>query len=636
MALFGSTKKASTKSKSIRPIVLRTQNVAKELMNLAKSNKVELSTLDFNVLEIDTYTRVTKNNAEVEWEEVDKDRLHEIDDATAILNPYFEIKQMYEIEVFTKKSNDMFNDFYSGVGANASKCKVYLSIKAGSKIKHNEKFEERFLEYINKSKIRAGILVHIFDDMLPEFISRASAQAKVDGELSYANKETVLISSAYEPTPTIDDELILHFDKDNNENVAETEKVDYSQRGFIKAVMENDLLIEYIKPKIGKAGRNCRGEFMEPKEPDVENAVTFNIDDTIEEKDTDATIEYRAKESGYIAFDGTTYQIKSDMDVDDISFKSTGSITAGIDSDVVLNVKENDPEKDAIGSGMEVAVKEIDIVGNVGSNAKVHARRINIEGQTHQSAEIKADELTINVHKGLALGKNISITRLESGIVKGKQINISQATGGVINAREVEIGLCASHVKVTASKKIEIQKLQGSENIFTIDPLINKEKQEGLGENQSEIKELEEAVKSIEKEVKKYETLVKNNTSTFNDVKRRLVHYKKNGIKMPSSFVTRYKQFKKIAEHLESIKNELAVKKDKLALLTTQTASFQDSIFDARVINRDRWIGHNEIIFRLIDPPQELSFSPKEGSPEKIFAIVEVEDGEFEIQSVSE
>jgi len=634
MALFGSDKKSEPVSKKIRPTILRTQHVAKELMSLAKANKVPVNTLDFNLLEVETYTRVTKDGAEVDWEEVEEDRLNEIDDATAILNPHFELKQMYEIEVFSKDNNNIFENFHAAIGANATKCKVYLSIKANSTLTISDKFEEQFLNYINKSKIRAGILINIFDEMLGEFISRTTAHAKVDGKVIYKNNDTVLIANAYEPTPTINDELILHFDKDSN--VSETEKVDYSQRGFIKSVMEGDLLIEYIKPKLGKAGRNCRGEFMEPKEPKENDTPSFSVDDTIEEIDNKDNIEYKAKQSGYIELEGTTYSIKSDMDIDSIDFKSTGSITAGVDSDVVLNVKENNPEKDAIGTGMIVEVKEIDIDGNVGSNAKIHAKRANVQGQTHQSSELKADDLIIHVHKGLAIGGNVTVTRLESGIIKGMMVDVSQATGGDISAKEIEIALCGSHVKATASKRIEIQKLQGSENVFTIDPLVQKDKQKGLGENQDHIKELELDVKEINREVQKYAKIVKSNTAAFNDVKRRLVHYKKNGIKMPASFVSKFKQFKKIVEHLETIEKEAAVKNDKLQLLTTKTASFQDNIFDARIINRDRWVGHNEIVFKLVDPPLELMFSPPEGSPELIFAIVEAEDGEYEIQAVSE
>ena len=105
---------------------------------------------------------------------------------------------------------------------------------------------------------------------------------------------------------------------------------------------------------------------------------------------------------------------------------------------------------------------------------------------------------------------------------------------------------------------------------------------------------------------------------------------------MPSSFVNKYKQFKMIGEHLESIKQECTLKEDRLLLLTTKTASFQDNIFDARIINRDRWVGYNEIKFKLIDPPLELIYKPLEESQDKIFGLVEVDDGEFAICPVSE
>jgi hypothetical protein len=119
-------------------------------------------------------------------------------------------------------------------------------------------------------------------------------------------------------------------------------------------------------------------------------------------------------------------------------------------------------------------------------------------------------------------------------------------------------------------------------------------------------------------------------------VKKRLVNYKKNGIKMPASFVAQYKQFQDMQTKYKEMQSDHTVKKEKLTLLTTKTASFQDNILDARIINRDRWIGFNEIRFNLIDPKVELVYKPQEGSSEKIFGIVEVEEGEYEIRSLKE
>ena len=634
MGLFDSNEKTEQKSKTIHPVVVKTQNVAKEILEVAKKNGVNPSSLDFDILEVVTYTRVNKEKEDSEWEEITAAVLHKLDDVTAILNKNFQMKQIYEIEIYTKNENSLFTKFSTAIGANATKCKIYLSIKAGSEISSSPKFETDFLNYINKGKIRAGILVDIFDEMLKDVISKVSAKVKLDKSVKYEKNETLLIADAYEPAPTIDDAFLVHYDKKNK--TVPDGRVDYADRGFIHSVAEGELLMEYTKPKKGKPGRNCRGEFLEALDPVVKNAPTFGINDTIEIKEDKDKIAYYAKVSGYVNFEANVYQIKSDIDVGKVTFRTTGSISAGLESDVSLSVKENDYIKDAVGTGMEIEVTEIDIKGNVGPSAKVHAKRATIEGQTHGTSLVRADDLTINIHKGTAIGDNVKITRLEHGSVEGKKIEIAQAVGGSVRGREIYVELCSSHVKLTASKTIQIHKLQGSENVFTIDILLQKDKDNQANENQEEIEEFKKSLSEMKKEIAKYEKLVKDSQAAFNEIKQRLIHYKKNGIQMPAAFVTKYKQFQKTQEYLENIKKEYSVKNDKFLLLTNRRASFQNTIFDARIINKDRWVGHNEIIFKLIDPPIQLSYKPQDGSLDKIFAVVENDDGEYEIRAVRE
>ena len=634
MALFGSSKKETKKLQRVKPTVVKTQNVAKELINIAKSYEVKVETLDFNLLEVKTYTRMNDGTKETEWERVAEESLYELDDESALLNPYFQIKQTYEIEIFSpsKETRIPCPDLKVAVGANASKCKVYFSITEGSKIEYIPTLDEDLKNLINKRKIRAGILINIFDEMVKDVVSKITAQARVEEKIEYSKVKTMLIAEGFEPTATTNDAVILHYE--NHAEVDDNKKVDYASRGFIQSVKKDELLIEYIKPKIGISGRNCRGEFMKPSEPIVENEVTFKVDDTINVIETDESIEYRANENGYIAFEDNTYLIKTDMDIGEVSFRTTGSINSGVDSDVSLNVKEADAIKDAIGTGMSVEVSEIDIEGNVGSNAHVVALRATVAGQTHKTATVKADKLDINIHKGKAYGKHIKITRLEHGEVDGDIVEITQALGGQIRAKEVDIEICASHVKVTSSKRIEIKKLQGSENTFTIDPLLKNELQKELNDNKDTIKELKNEVRDIKKEVARYTQLIKEGTPAFIEIKKRLVHYKKSGVKLPSSFVKKYKQFTQMQEHLKGIKEEYSVKSDHLNLQTTRTASFQDNILDARVINRDRWVGYNEIRFKLVEPPIELIHRPAEGSKDMIFGLVDIGDGEFEIQAL--
>jgi len=635
MSLFGSKEKKQT-SKVVRRTVVRTQNVAKELQAIAKSYEVRVDTLDFNILDVQTYIRINNGSNETEWESIKNKDLYELDDETALLNPHFQIKQTYEIEIFSisVETPKPCPNLKIAVGANASKCKVYLSIQEGSSVSKNTTLEDDLLSIINKKKIRAGILINIFDEMVSNVVSKIAAQAKVLGKVEFKEAKTILIAEGFEPTVTTNDKLILHYEK--SDATDENKKIDYSSRGFIQNVKKDELLIEYIKPRHGVPGRNCRGEFLEPTEPVIANEVTFNIDSTIKEVDTEESVEYRANENGYIAFNDNTYTIKTDMDVGEISFKTTGSINSGVDSDVSLNVSETDLEKDAIGTGMSVEVSELDIDGNVGSNARVVALRATVAGQTHKTAIIKADELDINIHKGKAYGKNIKITRLEHGEIDGDIVEVAQALGGQIRAKEISMEICASHVHATASKRIEIQKLQGSENIFTIDPVLKKDAVAGLHDNQETIKKIENSVREIGKEIERYTKLIEDGTPAFIKIKKHLLHYKKNGVKLPASFVGKYKQFTSMQEHLKEIQREYEVKNNQLTLQTTRTVSFQDNIMDARIINRDRWIGYNEIRFQLVDPPLELVYKPAEGSQDKVFGLVEVGDGEFVIEAVSE
>ena len=636
MALFETESKPKAKTKSkVRPTVVRTQNVAQELQKIAQSYNLKVDELDFNLLEFQTYTRLTDGSKDTEWEEITADELHELDEETALLNPLFQVKQMYEIEIFSKNlSNPPYKSFKLAVGANATKCKVYLSILDGAKVKYKDTFETDLFNMIKKKKIKAGILVGIFDEMLFDAVTKIVAHVRVEENAVYDRNETYLIAKSYEPTPTINDELILHYDK--RAVTDEKEKIDYASRDFITSVEEGDILIEYIKAKEGKPGRNCRGEYINPNVPVSENEPKFQIDDTIKIVESDDRIDYIANSNGYITLENSQYTIKTDVDIGEISFKTTGSISAGLDSDVSISVKETDVVKDAIGIGMEVEVTEIDVDGNVGSNAKVFAIRASVSGQTHQSSTVRADKLNINVHKGTAYGKTIHITRLEHGTVDGDTVDIGQATGGDIRAKEINIGICSSHVNATASRMIEIKSMQGSENVFTIDPLIKRSAQKSLDENKNDTNSLEDELKSIKKEMQKYNQLIQDGMSSFVDLKKRLIHYKKSGVKLPGSFVAKYKQFQDLQNQAKELHEEYAVKNDKLKLLTNQVSTFQDNIFDARVINRDRWVGFNEIKFKLVDPELELVFKPAEGSNDKIFGLVEVNEGEFEIQALSE
>lgn len=616
--------------KTIPSIVVRTSNVAKELMSVAENHKVPVKSLDFRLLETQTFTRVVVSNND-DWVECTPEDINEIT-TDMYLNPKFELKQIYEIEIFTSTEVSPLELLDISIAGNGTLCKIYLTIKAGSSVKYDENFENLFYELIKKKKLRANLMIGIFETIMKPNLADLIAKIRIHGEYTFLEQDRYLIGEAYEPINTIDDKLILHYDHKKKDS-SDTERVDYSKRGYIVSVVENDLLIEYTKPKKGSIGRNARGEVLLPREPIIKNEPTFTVSEKIRRDELEKSVEFRAKVGGYVTFEGGVYDVKTEMDVTEISFRSTGSIDTELDADVSINVKEKDALKDAIGTGMSVTVNVINIEGNVGSEAKVTAHKANIDGQVHSSATVTADELSINIHKGKAFGKEIHITRLEHGEVEGDKVYITQAVGGKIRAKEIVIELLGSHTKLTASKSIEIKKLQGGENVFTIDPLLN-ESREKLESEEIKMAEAKKGLESIAKELQDYEKTMKENASSFEEIKQKLIHYKKNEIKAPSAYVEKYQQFNMFKQKLESLRKEYQEKSEYLALISSHHTALQSEIFEARIINHDRWRNYNEVVFKMIDPQIDVTYFPSDGSDENVLGLFEDEDGEFSVKVV--
>jgi len=638
MAFFSTKKKPENeKVKSIRPVVIRTENVAKEMMNIAAANDVATTSLDFNILDVQTLTRIGAEAKEGQWEELSSDEVAHFLSDNMMLNPIFEIKQVYEIEVLSIATPDPLASLNISVGANSSLTKAYLTIKAGSSATYFDGFETAFITLINKKKLRANLMINLFDEPMSRSVKDITARIKVNQRVKFEEDERLLIAQGIESVATKDDDLILHYEQKQNVGEDENGRVDYSRRGYLISAVENELLIEYVKSQLGQAGRNCRGEYIVPKEPKITHEPDFGISDKIDKTETDERIEYRAQQSGYVTFENNIYDINTEMDISEISFKATGSIESQLDADVSINVKEIDIFKDAIGMGMEVEVKEINVEGNTGSNSKVHAGKAVIGGQTHQSSEIYADEMTINIHKGKAVGKKVRVTRLEHGTIEGDEVTVTQAIGGTIRARKIYIEILGSHVTMTAAERIEIGKLKGEENKFIIDTAVKFGSKDDRLENENKIKESKHRVAELQKEVEKYQRLTDKNQNAFIDLKKRLLKYKKNEVQMPTTFVKKYKQFQQMHTRLDSLKKELEQKEEHFDLLVSKHKALQNNIFDARVVNKDRWHGHNEVIFKLIEPDIEVSLIPDENSSEHFFALHEdKENEEFSVISVNE
>jgi len=616
-----------------KPFVVRTDNIAKELVSTASNYNMKASSLDFNLLEVQTF--VSKVGEADSEDEISVDELEGLNDKTLLADENMNIRQMYEIEIVQAIEDSPLSKLHLSIGANPSMSRLFASIKPGSVISYYEGIEDDLRKLITKRKLRANMLVGFWDEGLQEEISKFVAKIQVKGTLSVDEKISFEVGACLDPVSTINDKLILYYEDEKDKN--KLDKVDHTKRGFIQGVEEGELLIEYIKPVKGKSGRNCRGEFIAVTEPTVTQLPAFTVTDKIEVVESDTSIQYKAKGSGYITFENNVYDIQVEMEVSEISFKTTGSIEAGVDTDVSLSVKESDAFKDAIGAGMEVEVNEINVDGNVGNNARIKAHKVNIFGQTHQSSYIEADEVMINIHKGKLKGLNVKVTRLEQGVIEGEKVEVTQATGGKIVAKVVIIDTLSSHVDIIASERIEIKNFKGEENTFTITPILYEEEKESLHAKDEKIINQERKIRLLKEELVSKQKVLKDNESAIIDLKKRLAHYKKSGTKMPGSFVLKFKEFQNLQQQILSMNQELEHNEEALSLLAAGTQSLQEDILKSKIINHDTYKGHNEIRFKILDPEQELYHVPRGGAQEKCFMLkYDKESESYEIEGKNE
>lgn len=627
-------RKSSSNTDKIRtfePIIIDTKNVLGELKTVSSTQNIDLRYIDFSLSEVLTDFRTNK---EEEWEPMTKEKedLFESDDF--FIHPGLEITQQYKIEIFDKRTKkDSLELPDMKLGANKNLTKVVATVRKSLDVKYSDKLEERITEEINKKKIRAGILVGIRQKDMKREIRRIASLIRINGFLQ--KDSTFVVMEGIDPIESVDDDLIYHYKKKINKE-DEKGRIDYSKRGYLLPVNEGEIIIEYIKPQEGKPGRTCRGRYIEAKEPKATNTSAINVTDAYNVKEDDESIKYVATKNGYVKEEKGGFDIQEEMELDQVSFKSTGSIEAGLDSNVTINIKEGDDFKDAVGEGMKIETSTLKVDGSVANNAYIKANKVSIGGQTHKTSQIEAKKVSVAVHRGKIVGREIEIDRLEGGTIMGDIVRVKSALGGEIIAREIYVDVLMSNSLLITSELIDIKHVKGSNNKLTVDP--------------SQIKGLRDTLKSIQERIevnkKEYDTMPKkleakknildNNKQMIENIKDKIIELKKQGVNPPANLVKKLKDFQQLANEYNMLLRELKLKKGEIKDLKDELDEQQNKIFEAKIINHSTWSEYNEIRFKLIVPPIEVIHNTIEGEIAREITLSKTTEDEFIIQRSSE
>ncbi len=601
---------------SISPIILKTDDVAKTLKETAYKYKVPTAKLDFKLLDFQTMVQTPENR---DWLELNEE-------TEKYVSEEVRIKQMYEIEVFSAKPSALFKNVKFSIGANKERSKVVVLFQKGSKFKYSQKAEDLIREEIEKRMLKSGYLIRLWDKK--ENLDRLFAKIKVSGAFIFKQKMQLVLSECVASEPSVDDALDMCYEKKVN-NIDRFDRMDYSKRGYALGVAEGEVIIEYTKPKQGINGRNCKGELIKAHEPTENHKPEFGITDRIKTEEDEDKIQYIAAESGYVIFQDGKFDISDELEVEEINFKKTGSIETGIDKDVKLNVKEKNEFADAIGTGMTVEAQEVRVEGSVASSAIVRGQTVKIGGQTHQTSKVYGSDVDINVHKGYVKGEKVHVTRLERGIIEGDEVSVGQVIGGEIRAKKVNVEIVNSNTKIYAADMIHLEHIKGEDNIFTIDPMVIEAFREEVEKITETIERLEDEKERIEETYEKKRKFYERSRTSANQIKQHLADYKKRGVKPPATFVHKLKQYQALNDEINSLNADITLYANDIADKYTELDTRQATVFNARIVNEGSWVGHNEIVFKLISPPLEYRELPK-GSGKK-HRIVEIDEEEYKI-----
>jgi len=607
----------------IKPISIRTNDVKHEIESIEK--KYSGSELYIDIESVDTFVIVGGSNA-VEMSDDDFDKYT---DEKHLRDNTVKFEQEYQIEVRPLYHDYPFKDMISEIEFEDNKALAYFTIKKGSKLTYNDELFDEFMDYIDEQKLRANIMLYLFDTDYEDTIKSFVDVIKKVKKITFKEDKKILVSKCIEKIESVNSKTSMTIEEKNDIGAEDNEgKVDYANRGFLLSCDAGEQLFEFIKPQQGKNGRSCKGNLIEVEIIDLDITPEFTVDNNIEVQDSFENIKYLSSKSGYLIKSGNTYDVSNSIDVGEISFKTTGTINTDLETEISINVIKNNPLEDAVEEGMHVKVQNLSIDGSIGPNTKIEARNISMTGQSHHDSFIQCVNADIGLHKGKVIGRKVEVKTLEGGEIIADTVIIKNAIRGTIRAKTIKIDLLGSHVIMEASESIDIRRAKGEENRFIINPSVDS----GFNNNKDDddeayIKKLQGELNILLDSFKKITLTLKKNLEPCEKIKNAIIKSKNQGIEISSTLIQKFKMCKLMKVRYKKLKEDVSYKKCKYEELKEKQLSSGINIFDVQITVEQPLRGYNYIMYKLKNPQREITLSTDDSMNKKIFKLEEDEDG---------
>ncbi len=614
----------------IKPINIVTDNVAKELRNIASDNVTSISKLYLEVHSVKTFVaRGDSDFTEVFGKDLDTYR-----EEVSLRNAELEFEQEYDITVQSIYEGYPFENMLCKIEFEVNDSLAYFVIKKGSRIEYYDELYHDFIKYITEHKLRSGIMLYLFDVDYKGTIKGFVDVIEKIKKVTFNEDKKILVAEGLDAIESISADISMLIEENNQAGAEDEEgRIDYSDRGFLLSCVEGEQLFEFIKPQQGQNGRTCRGDIIEVDTVNLNANPTFTVEDGIEVEESYENIKYFSSKSGYLVKNGNRYDVENSIDIEEISFKTTGTINSDLDSEISINVIKDDPLEDAIEEGMHVKVQTLSVKGSVGPNTKIEARNISIDGQTHNESSIKCINADIGQHRGKITGRKVEVTTLEGGEIIADVAIVKNAVRGTIKAKKIQIEFLGSHVTMEASESIEIDTIKGEENKFIIDTSIKSplDDNESKSADKEYLEKLEEELKPLLKMLQETTAKLKKNLGPCEKIKALIIKNKKEGLELPSTLIKNFKLCKVMKVHYKKLREDFEYKKAQTQALKSKISNSALNILDVHITIKQPRRTYNSIIYRLNNPEREITLKMNDNMSKKVFKLIDDDEGVLRI-----
>ena len=573
-----------------RTVERTSSSISECLLEFSKERHIDIKLLDFELISYETLLKKSNNTIHKITQDIS---LAQLQDSS------LEIIQTYTINIFPFIKQE--SPILLSLSANKAKTKAVITIKEGSVFGNKPALLKDLKNEIWKKKLRAGFLINVFEDNLDTQLAKLLKIIPYGQAITKEIKFTV--ASGISPIEPRDAKLEKIYEKKSVESAS-----------IIAGVNQDELIAIYRFAEDGVDGRACDGKYIIAKKALILDKEP-EINDTIREKIFDDYTEYYANVDGYPLLHKDKLSISKTLQLKEANFKSTANINGGgQDIDISVNIKHDKTHnEDAIGSGVKIDVKELNVDGSIASNVNIATENLNVDAQTHKNSKMLVkDTATIKLHRGDLSTKNAHIDILESGkVTASESIKVRQMLGGVVIAPVVKIDEVLANTTIIASELIEIKSISGEHNTLIIDP-------DAIQSHRKEVADLQEEIQSkllaLKEDKQLLDQKIQTHSAQLDRIKvfqKRVLEASRAGKTPMKQDLIRVKQFKKDSQKLALEKEQLKEQSSIIFNLEQELDKFCNKDLYAKIKSNTIYDGHTKVIFIDMKTREELSYIPK-------------------------